>query len=188
MRPNAEPGDRVVTDLPPPGDTPTPRPPPAPPAAGWWLASDGRWYPPEQAPGATAPPGPPGYGPPPGNGSAPGYPTAGYYANPYVQPAKTNGLAIASLVLGIIWIYWVGSILAVIFGFIALNQINRSQGREGGRGLAIAGIVLGFIGLGVIVLAIILVAAVGTKTDSRFSIVGPTVNDAVANARVLAGR
>jgi hypothetical protein len=25
---------------------------------GWWLASDGKWYPPEQAPGATAPPPP----------------------------------------------------------------------------------------------------------------------------------
>lgn len=39
---------------------------------GWWQASDGKWYPPEQAPGA-APTGPPAGGPPPGYGSPPPY-------------------------------------------------------------------------------------------------------------------
>ena len=58
----------------------------------------------------------------------------------------TNGLAIASLVLGIVWIYWIGSVLAVIFGGIALNQINASNGQQGGKGLAIAGLVLGLSG------------------------------------------
>ena len=59
----------------------------------------------------------------------------------------TNGLAIASLVLGIVWIYWIGSVLAVIFGGIALNQINASNGQQGGKGLAIAGLVLGLVGI-----------------------------------------
>ena len=66
----------------------------------------------------------------------------------YVQQPKTNGLAIASLVLGIIWIYWIGSILALIFGYNAKGQIDRSNGMEGGRGLAVAGIVLGCVGVG----------------------------------------
>jgi hypothetical protein len=39
---------------------------------GWWQASDGKWYPPEQAPGA-APTGPPPGGPPPGYGTPPAY-------------------------------------------------------------------------------------------------------------------
>ncbi|CAN5715415.1 hypothetical protein BH24ACT3_BH24ACT3_10870 [soil metagenome] len=34
------------------------------PGPGWWQASDGRWYPPQQAPGQTAPTGPPSSGGP----------------------------------------------------------------------------------------------------------------------------
>jgi hypothetical protein len=67
----------------------------------------------------------------------------------------TNGLAIASMVLGIVWVYWIGSILALIFGYIAKGQINESAGRQGGRGMAIAGIVLGWVGVGFLCLAII---------------------------------
>jgi hypothetical protein len=70
-------------------------------------------------------------------------------------PKSTNGLAIASMVLGIVWIYWLGSILALIFGYVAKGQIDRSEGRQGGRGMAIAGIVLGWVGVGMIVLGVI---------------------------------
>src|SRR5688572_14502250 len=38
---------------------------------------------------------------------------------PYQAPPATNGLAIASLVLGILWLWWIGSILALVFGYIA---------------------------------------------------------------------
>jgi hypothetical protein len=79
-------------------------------------------------------------------GAPPGYPGAyGYPAYPVQRP--TNGFAIASLVLGIVWIYWIGSVLALIFGYIARKQI-RERG-EGGDGLAIAGIVLGWVGVGI---------------------------------------
>ena len=62
----------------------------------------------------------------------------------------SNGYAVASLVLGIIAIpagcLVVPPILAIIFGIVGLNQIN-SRGVDGsGRGMAIAGIVLGGIG------------------------------------------
>jgi hypothetical protein len=68
-------------------------------------------------------------------------------------------MAIASMVLGIIWIYWVGSVLALVFGYVALRQIRDRD--EAGRGMAIAGIVLGWVGVGVaaIVLIIVIVAA-----------------------------
>jgi hypothetical protein len=72
---------------------------------------------------------------------------------------KTNGFAIASLVLGIVWIYGIGSILALVFGYQAKNQIDASGGRESGRGMAVAGIVLGWIGVGLLVLVIVGVAA-----------------------------
>ncbi|MEE9298586.1 MAG: DUF4190 domain-containing protein [Acidimicrobiia bacterium] len=70
---------------------------------------------------------------------------------------RTNGLAIASLVLGIVWIYWIGSILAVIFGHQAKKKIDASGGAQGGRGLAVAGLVLGWIGIGTLTVFIIVV-------------------------------
>ena len=82
-------------------------------------------------------------------------------ADPPVDPAAatlpktTNGLAVASLVLGIVWLYWIGSILALIFGYLAKGQIADSQGRQSGRGMAIAGIVLGYVGIGFLALGII---------------------------------
>jgi len=83
------------------------------------------------------------------------------------QPVKkTNGLAIASLVLGIVWVYGLGSILALVFGLLAKGQIDRSNGRETGRGMAIAGIVLGSIGVGLLLLVII--AAASSSSGSSY--------------------
>lgn len=91
---------------------------------------------------------------------------------PYQQPPQygpprgpTNGMAIASLVLGILWIYGLGAILALVFGYMAKKQI-RERG-ESGSGLATAGIVLGWIGIVglVLILGIILIAA-GSDTSS----------------------
>jgi hypothetical protein len=76
-----------------------------------------------------------------------------YYAPQPVYPT-TNGLAVASLVAGFLWLGWFGSILAVIFGHIAIGQINRSGGRESGTGLAIAGLVLGYMGVATLVLVL----------------------------------
>jgi hypothetical protein len=59
---------------------------------------------------------------------------------------------VASLVFGIVWIYWLGSIAALVLGYIARKQIK--QRGESGDGLAVAGIVLGWIGVGVLVVII----------------------------------
>jgi len=77
-------------------------------------------------------------------------------------PRRTNAMAVASMVVGILWIYWIGSILALIFGYVARHQIRRSG--DGGNGMAIAGIVLGWIGVGFLVLAIMAVAAGTIRT------------------------
>jgi peptidyl-prolyl cis-trans isomerase B (cyclophilin B) len=58
-----------------------------------------------------------------------------------LQSQKTNGFAIASLICSLLCI----SLLGIIFGHVGLSQINRN--REGGRGLAVAGLILGYIGL-----------------------------------------
>jgi hypothetical protein len=73
----------------------------------------------------------------------------------FTAQAKTNGLAIASMVLGILWLYWIGSILALVFGYSAKRQIDESRGQQAGRGMAIAGIVLGWVGIGTLVITIL---------------------------------
>lgn len=74
----------------------------------------------------------------------------------YQAPPQTNGLAVASMVLGILWLFWLGSLLAIIFGHLALRQIDSTQGTQGGRGLAIAGLVLGYVGAGTFILLVVL--------------------------------
>ena len=63
------------------------------------------------------------------------------------EAGDTNGFAIASLFLGIIWLFGLGSVAAIALGYLGLKQIDASAGRESGRAIAIAGIVIGVIGL-----------------------------------------
>ena len=96
---------------------------------------------------------------------------------PYV-PTKTNGLAVASLVLGILTLCGIGSFLAVIFGHSALSQIKKDPYQQG-RGLAIAGLILGWIGLAVIaffLIAIVGVSLIGSDANSKFSTVGNSLS------------
>lgn len=138
----------------PPPQSPTepspvpPGPPPdvsGPPAGGY--PPPGSYPPPGGAyppPGSYPPPGaypPPGYGPPPAGYPPLGYPGAGY------GPERTSGMAIASLVLAVLWIGGLGSLLGLIFGIIALNKISKAQGRLGGKGISIAGTVIGALGV-----------------------------------------
>ena len=70
---------------------------------------------------------------------------------------RTSGLAIASLVLALLGF----GLFAVIFGAIALRQIGKSAGALTGRGLAIAGIVVGVV-WGFLMFAILMAVAVPT--------------------------
>jgi len=65
----------------------------------------------------------------------------------------TNRLAVASFVTGLVWFWWIGSFMAIVMGHVALRQIDRSKGTQGGRGMAIAGLTLGYIGAAVLALA-----------------------------------
>jgi Domain of unknown function (DUF4190) len=84
--------------------------------------------------------------PPPGGGYQPGA-AAGF------APTRTDGLAIASLITGILSLVCcvgvIGVILgpaAAIMGFISRGRITASGGTVGGGGLAIGGLILGVIG------------------------------------------
>jgi len=72
------------------------------------------------------------------------------YAQPPVAGQPTNGLAIAALVTSLVCCGPIGLVL----GLVSLNQINASQGSQGGKGMAIAGIAIGAVTtlIGVLVL------------------------------------
>jgi hypothetical protein len=125
-----------------------------PQGPGWWQASDGKWYSPEQFPGRAD------------------HPTIGGLAGPYAayQPGaiapRNEPLAVWSLVLAIsgvvlacCWIGIAATIAAVVMGVIARRKIRDSHGMLQGDGLALAGIIIGSIGtvlgIGIIVLNII---------------------------------
>jgi hypothetical protein len=84
-----------------------------------------------------------------------------YYGQPrYAAPAQpTNGLAVAALVLGIVWAFWIGSVLAIVFGHVALGQIR--QRNQSGKGMAVAGLVLGYVGAGTFALFVVLPLLLG---------------------------
>jgi hypothetical protein len=77
----------------------------------------------------------------------------------YPAPQPTNGLAVAALVLGIVWAFWIGSALAIVFGHVALGQIR--QRNQSGKGMAVAGLVLGYVGAGTFALFVVLPLLLG---------------------------
>jgi Domain of unknown function (DUF4190) len=121
------------------------------------------WQPPSDQPSGWQPPG---TWPPP--------------QAPWGPAPPTNGKATTSLVLGICGIVlcpFVLSIPALVLGYQARREIDRSHGATGGRGLAVAGIVLGWIGLvfGLLIIAFFVFAIAVDPSwleDSNFE-VGP---------------
>ena len=78
------------------------------------------------------------------------------------QP-KTSPLAISSLILGILGVVCFSiltAIPAVICGHMALSRIKRSAGTLGGQGLAIGGLVTGYLGIALAILVIPMMLAI----------------------------
>jgi hypothetical protein len=100
-----------------------------------------------------------------GAASAPGQPGAGYPnygAVPYPAPRPASGLAITSLICGIagVVLFWavvplLASIVAVITGHMALRQTKENPA-IGGRGMAFAGLIMGYIMVAVLVVGIVM--------------------------------
>jgi prepilin-type processing-associated H-X9-DG protein len=83
--------------------------------------------------------------------------------------AKTSGLAIAALVLGILALFTCGitALPAIICGIIALMRISGSRGLLKGTGLAITGITLPVVSIALIVVVLILPALSRAKFEAR---------------------
>ncbi|HLE23747.1 MAG TPA: DUF4190 domain-containing protein [Anaerolineales bacterium] len=73
---------------------------------------------------------------------------------------KTNTMALVSLIAGILGLTlfpFLGSIAAVITGNMGRKEIAASAGAETGDGMAMAGVIMGWIGIGLGVLGICIV-------------------------------
>jgi len=85
-------------------------------------------------------------------------------------PPQNSGKALASLICGVVFFFWpVSAILAIVLGHLALADIKRSAGRLAGRGLALGGLVAGYIGLSVIPFLIIAAIAIPNLLRSRMA-------------------
>lgn len=138
----------------------TPAAPAGPPITspdGQWVWNGTQW---------VAAPGPPPPPPPAAPFGGAYQPAGAPYGGP-ARPQKTNGMAIASLVLGILWLSGLGSLLAVIFGHISKKQIRERL--EGGNGLATAGLILGYIGLASALFFILVVVGAVSVFSSQLS-------------------
>lgn len=152
-----------------------------PQGPGWWQASDGKWYPPEQFQATTSPPVQPTFEQPsgftqPAAGGPPVYPPQTYAPQPLGATPKTEGLAVASLVCAlsgiVLWfacgIGFFATIAAIPLGIIARTRIRESNGQLAGDGMALAGLIIGSIltALGVIgiVAWIVLIATSSSST------------------------
>lgn len=90
------------------------------------------------SPGPYSPAQYPGYGPPP--------------------QSATNGMAIASLVISLVGFFICGGLLCplgAIFGHVAKGQISRTG--EAGDGIALAGLIIGWVGTGLVLIPIALI-------------------------------
>lgn len=92
---------------------------------------------------------------------------------PNIGIQQTSGFATASIIFGILsylGLVIVGApIVAIICGHIALSRIKHSGGRVVGRGLAIAGLVLGYVALTIgvgILLFLLGIVGLGAKMES----------------------
>lgn len=123
--------------------------------------------PPEQPPPGAGPQpgGYPSYQPgPPGYQGYQGYQGPGFQGPGY--GTKTNGLAIAALICGIAQILFglLTGIPAIILGYMARKQIRQTG--EQGAGMATAGLVLGYIGVALAVIGIIILIAVAASVHT----------------------
>jgi competence protein ComGC len=99
------------------------------------------------------------------------------------SPPETSGKAIVSLISGLFLFFFPFSVVAIIFGHLSLSEIGKSAGRLTGRGMAIAGLVLGYAGVAFIPMVLIIAAiAIPNLLRARMA---ANESSAVASVRTL---
>jgi len=79
------------------------------------------------------------------------FPPSSASAAAVVGAAKSSGMAIASMICGILGLlFWLPCIPAVILGHLALSAIKKSAGALTGSGMAITGLVTGYLAIAIV--------------------------------------
>ncbi|MFF9482979.1 DUF4352 domain-containing protein [Streptomyces sp. NPDC014733] len=141
---------------------------------------------PDGRPGEVPDGGPEGAGrdpwapPPPGAELAAGAEPAGQVpypvAAPWGAPQPRNGMGISALVLGVtgvvlalfvvlFWLAWLPALLALIFGGIGVSQARKGVATN--RGMALAGVFLGIVGLLIAAASLVFTVVVVDKAVDR---------------------
>ncbi len=90
-----------------------------------------------------------------------------HYPMQYGVPRRTNGLAVASLACGVgqVFFWFLAAIPAVVLGHMARRQIRQTG--EDGAGMALAGLILGWIGIAATVLFVAVIVAAVAVTSTH---------------------
>ena len=108
---------------------------------------------------------------------------------PSSLPPKNSGLAIWSLVLGILSLtcFWLlAAIPAVICGHLAYSRIKQSRGALEGSGLALGGIITGYLSIALSIFIIPLLAAIAIPNFVKARQTAQ-MNACINNLRVIDG-
>ena len=92
------------------------------------------------------------------------------HQKPY-KSVRTNSFAIISFIFGLLFFIPLAPLIAIIFGFLALSQIKHTK--ESGKGFAIAGIILGFVWIVLLLLLLVFVLAVFSEMMSAGLVAQP---------------
>lgn len=118
------------------------------------------------------------------HGVSPGFEEPGQPPGP-LKVSGTASLALASGVLSFVCLWGLGGVLAIVIGWIAHSEIERSQGRLSGKGLASAGIGLGIANLVTSMVGIGILFALALRPDAPSTVTGPAVPGPMAPAPIL---
>ena len=88
---------------------------------------------------------------------------------PDAPPSETSGMAVGSLICGIFFGFFPAAITAVVLGHISRSEIRRSAGRLKGDGMALAGLILGYVGISILPILIIAAIAIPNLLRSRMA-------------------
>lgn len=72
--------------------------------------------------------------------------------------ARTSGKAVASLILSFFSLFFIPGVIAVVLGHMAYSEIKKSAGQLKGQGVALAGLILGYLGIAAIPFLLIIAA------------------------------
>jgi len=88
---------------------------------------------------------------------------------PTAAGAETSGMAVASLICGCLFFFLPTAIVAVILGHLSRSQIRKSGGRLKGSGLAVTGLVLGYMGVAIIPILVLAAIVIPNLLRSRIA-------------------